>query len=77
MAKKTMVICDKCRKEINTVETSDTPEEWIDAGAYGVEIHVECLESMKVKNVLKLLGLDDIRLMQTDGEAPKYIYQGN
>lgn len=59
MAAKTTVTitCDVCKQELGN------NEQYVNAGTYGVEVCLPCAEGMNMKQVIKLLGLDDIKVM--------------
>lgn len=73
MARKEFIVCDVCNKLIKT-DNGHRTEQYVDASVYGVEAHVNCFEGLGVPGVLNLLGLDQIRLVKTNGEFEKYIY---
>lgn len=60
--------CDLCGKPIAT-----SVETYVDAMAYGASFHVNCISSGQYQ-ILKILGLDDIQLVDVDGERKKFIY---
>lgn len=48
------VICDSCGQPINTDGSL-----YFDAGVYGVELHLECLDKLSAKQLIVILSLDD------------------
>lgn len=73
-----LIKCDVCKKRIQTSDSKDDnipAEAWIDAGTYGIEAHVDCFEHLTVRQVLKLLTIDEIRYVTVTGETEKYIYR--
>lgn len=54
---KVTLTCDKCKNSI------DIKDLFISAGTYGVDIHIVCLNTMNAVELIKLLRLDEIKLM--------------
>ena len=74
MGRKTIVtlICDRCKEEI------DQEERYINAETYGFIFHVLCFTSMSAHELVRLLTLDEIKIM-VDGrwEDAEKIYAKN
>ena len=62
MAVETTVVmtCDYCKKEI-TKESF-----YLEAGSYGIQLHLGCVSTMNGEQFIVVLGLDDIKVMQRD-----------
>lgn len=55
MAKIEITRCDKCGKTI------EDGQYHIDAGTYGIDLHNDCFMRLTKFDLLKILGLDEIR----------------
>lgn len=60
------IICDICEKDVDRNDG-----EFVDAGVYGVHMHLSCLKNTGGLELMQVLGLDDIGIGPT-GE--KLIY---
>ena len=65
MAIKTIQVvdCDVCSRAVGDLES------FIEAMTYGVAAHVECFMNLNAIELVKFLGLDDIRIDHRDGTA--------
>ena len=57
MTQKTVTICDHCGKNIAE------DEKFINAGTYGIHLHLKCIEDLNALDLVAILDLDDIKLM--------------
>jgi hypothetical protein len=67
--------CDKCGLEILS------PEKFLNAEAYGIDLHLGCVKQMSAIEIIRMLDLDDIKVMKINGwdeseKAPGYFRRG-
>lgn len=77
MSIKEIITCDICRKDIDNNEAGDsknTDDLRVNAQVYGVDFHLKCLRDANVLDVLNVLGLDEISLINFNGDNHKLIY---
>jgi len=58
MSETTLIKCDQCEQIINSDEF------YINASVYGVDICFSCFQLMDAHEIIKKLGLDDIKVMK-------------
>ena len=56
----TVVTCDVCKFEIGNNDI------YINAGTYGIDSHRDCAINLDFFQTVKLLGLDEIKVMRFD-----------
>lgn len=52
MTERTLVICDKCNKEIAN------DEKYLNAGTYGIHLHLTCLNQMPTRDFIIMLDIE-------------------